>query len=208
MSGYPLQQRAAQRGMALIASLLLLVVVTILGIAMFRSFGLQEVVAGNTREKTKAVQSAESAEEYAEWWLTENGAVNATSGVTCGAGVLNANSNNIQICSNTLASAVADVSVVPWVVGGSESAVAYTPPYLNVGSNAVNIYYEAPRFYISYLSGSYNATLGAQTNNYTIDAVGYGGTPNAVAIVEAGYTVTQIFSTTGNLSKFVNLGGP
>ncbi|HEX4675667.1 MAG TPA: PilX N-terminal domain-containing pilus assembly protein [Steroidobacteraceae bacterium] len=208
MSGYPLQQRAAQSGMALIASLLLLVVVTILGIAMFRSFGLQEIVAGNTREKTKAVQSAESAEEYAEWWLTENGAVNATSGVTCGAGVLNANSNNIQICSNTLASAVADVSVVPWVIGGSESAVAYTPPYLNVGTNAVNIYYQAPRFYISYLSGSYNATIGAQTNNYTIDAVGYGGTSNAVAIVEAGYTVTQIFSTTGSLSKFVNLGGP
>ena len=208
MSGYPLRHRAAQRGMALIASLLLLVVVTILGIAMFRSFGLQEIVAGNTREKTKAVQSAESAEEYAEWWLTENGAVNATSGVTCGAGVLNANSNNIQICSNPLASAVADVSVVPWVIGGSESAVAYTPPYLNVGSNAVNIYYQAPRFYISFISGQYNATIGAQTNNYTIDAVGYGGTPNAVAIVEAGYTVSQIFSTTGGMSKFVNLGGP
>ena len=58
------------------------------------------------------------------------------------------------------------------------------------------------------ISGQYNATIGAQTNNYTIDAVGYGGTPNAVAIVEAGYTVTQIFSTTGSLSKFVNLGGP
>jgi type IV pilus assembly protein PilX len=208
MSGYPIHLRTSQRGMALIASLLLLVVITILGIAMFRSFGLQEIVAGNTREKTKAVQSAESAEEYAEWWLTENGAVNATSGVTCGAGILNANSNNIQICSNTLASAVADVTVVPWMIGGSESAVAYTPPYLTVGSNAVNIYYEAPRFYISYLSGSYNATIGAQTNNYTIDSVGYGGTPNAVAIVEAGYTVTQIFSTTGSLSKFVNLGGP
>lgn len=34
MSGSPLQHRFAQRGMALIASLLLLVVVTILGIAM------------------------------------------------------------------------------------------------------------------------------------------------------------------------------
>jgi type IV pilus assembly protein PilX len=208
MSGYPLQHRPAQRGMALIASLLLLVVVTILGIAMFRSFGLQEIVAGNTREKTKAVQSAQSAEEYAEWWLTENGAVNATSGITCGAGVVHANSNNVQICSNTLASAVADVSVVPWMIGGGESAVDYTPPYLNMGTNGVNIYAQIPRFYISYLSGSYNATIGAQTNNYTIDAVGYGGTLNAVAIVEAGYTVTQIFSTTGNLSKFVNLGGP
>ena len=78
MSEYRVYQRAPQRGMALIASLLLLVVITILGIAMFRSFGLQEIVAGNTREKTKALQASESAEQYAEWWLTENGAVNAT----------------------------------------------------------------------------------------------------------------------------------
>ncbi|MDB6008252.1 MAG: pilus assembly protein PilX [Gammaproteobacteria bacterium] len=207
MSGYRVYQQASQRGMALIASLLLLVVITILGIAMFRSFGLQEIVAGNTREKTKALQASESAEQYAEWWLTENGAVNATAGITCGAGVLNANNNQVQICSNTLATAVANVAAVPWVIGTGESAVAYTPPYLNVGSNATNIYYLAPRFYISYLSGSYNATIGAQTNNYLIDSVGYGGTPNAVAIVEAGYTVSQIFSTTGNMSKFVNLGG-
>jgi hypothetical protein len=120
---------------------------------------------------------------------------------------LNANNNQVQICSNTLASAVANVAAVPWVIGTGESAVEYTPPYLNVGGNATNIYYLAPRFYISYLSGSYNATIGAQTNNYLIDSVGYGGTPNAVAIVEAGYTVSQIFSTTGNMSKFVNLGG-
>jgi len=199
-----------ERGMALIASLLLLIVITVLGVAMFRSFGLQEIVSGNTREKTKALHAAESAEGYAEWWLTQNGAINATSGVNCTAGVLNANTNNVQICSNILANSVANgnVAVVPWIIGGGEAAVAYTPPYLTVGSNSTNIYYEAPRFYISFISGTYNATIGAQTNNYLIDAVGYGGTANAVAVVESGYTVTQIFTATGSQSKFVNLGGP
>lgn len=203
-----LPTRVSQGGMALIASLLLLIVITVLGVAMFRSFGLQEVVAGNTREKTKALQAAESAETFAEWWLTEDGGVNASSGITCEAGVTSANSNNIQICSNALSSIVANVAAVPWLLSGSEVGVSYTPPYLTVGTNSTNIYYEAPRFYISYLSGFYNASGGYQVYNYQIDAVGYGGPANAVAVVEAGYTVSQIYSATGTNSKFVNLGGP
>lgn len=194
--------------MALVASLLLLIVVTILGIAMFRSFGLQEIVAGNTREKTKALQAAESAETFAEWWLTEGGAVNASNGITCTAGVVSANSNNVQICSNTLSSIVTNVASVPWLLNGSEIAVSYTPPYLTVGNSATNIYYEAPRFYISYLSGHYDANNGYQVYNYLIDATGYGGQASAVAVVEAGYTVSQIYTATGTNKKFVNLGGP
>ena len=40
-----------ERGMALISAILLLLVLTILSVGMFRSFGLQERIAGNTREK-------------------------------------------------------------------------------------------------------------------------------------------------------------
>jgi len=43
--------RSPQRGMVLITALLLLIVVTILAVGMFRSFGLDEKIAGNTREK-------------------------------------------------------------------------------------------------------------------------------------------------------------
>jgi type IV pilus assembly protein PilX len=61
--------RGAQRGMVLISSLLLLIVVTIIALSMFRSFGMQEKIAGNMREKQRAFQGAVSAQEFAENWL-------------------------------------------------------------------------------------------------------------------------------------------
>jgi len=47
---------AVQRGVALISSLLLLIIITILRFSMFRSFGTQEKIAGNLREKRRALQ--------------------------------------------------------------------------------------------------------------------------------------------------------
>ena len=66
------EARIAQRGVVLVSSLLLLIVVTIIALSMFRSFGIQEKIAGNVREKQRALQAAESAQVYAEVWLTGN----------------------------------------------------------------------------------------------------------------------------------------
>jgi type IV pilus assembly protein PilX len=44
-------RKPLQGGMVLITALLLLIVVTILAVGMFRSFGLDEKIAGNMREK-------------------------------------------------------------------------------------------------------------------------------------------------------------
>ena len=63
--------------MVLISSLLLLIVVTIIALSMFRSFGIQEKIAGNTREKQRALPAAVSAQQFAEWWLSNNGATSA-----------------------------------------------------------------------------------------------------------------------------------
>ena len=64
-----------ERGMALITGLLLLLVVTIIAMSMFRSFGMQEKIAGNTREKDRALNAAISAQQYAESWLLSGSAV-------------------------------------------------------------------------------------------------------------------------------------
>lgn len=77
--------RASQRqdrGFVLIASLLILVVLTIIAVAMFRNFGLQEKMAGNLREKTRAFELAQSALKQAETWLKQN----SSTGVACAAG--------------------------------------------------------------------------------------------------------------------------
>src|SRR5205807_6276275 len=100
MNAHPSLRASAQRGVALISSLLLLIILTILALSMFRSFGTQEKIAGNLREKDRALHAAASAQQYGEWWLTQGN--NAASGaITCVAGTLNANLAQGQICNQT-----------------------------------------------------------------------------------------------------------
>ena len=66
----------------LVSSLLLLLVVTIVALSMFRSFGIQEKIAGNMREKQRALQAAVTAQQFAEVWLANNGG-NPSSAVAC-----------------------------------------------------------------------------------------------------------------------------
>lgn len=169
---------ATQRGIVLVTSMLLLVVVTMLVLGMFRSYGLDEKIAGNMREKQLALQAAESAETYAEWWLTSG---SATSPVVCSTVVL---ASVGQVCSNKLATAVANVAIVPWKISGASVGVTYTPPGMTVtATEGTGTIFLSPVFYISYLGVSGSASL------YQIDAVGYGGSPNTTAVVESTYMV-------------------
>ena len=187
------------RGMALISALLLLVVMTVLGVAMFRSFGMLERISGNTREKQRALAAASSAQTYAEWWLTSSGGVNATAGTNCAAGAVTA-PTTVQVCSNVLA----NPSTLPW-----SSWVNYTPPMLQVGSaGGADNYINPPAFYISYLSGSYDNTTGTQTSSYQIDALGNAGNANAVAVAESAYNVSVTYTSQDSLKKYLNHGGP
>jgi type IV pilus assembly protein PilX len=161
-----------ERGMVLVTSLLLLVVVTILAVGMFRSFGIDEKIAGNTREKQLALNAAESAEQFAEWWISTGGNGNGIVVTpTCTAPVA---STVGQVCSNALASA----TTLPWT-----SRVNYTLPTQGVATNFALAF--QPAFYIQKLAP---IALG---NVYQIDAVGYGGNPNTTAVVEATFLCFQ-----------------
>ena len=177
---------ARQSGMVLVTSLLLLIVVTLLAVGMFRSFGLDEKIAGNVREKHRALNAAETAEQYAEYWLTSVGGTP----VACAAGFVSITPG--QVCTNLLA----NPAQVPWTAG-----VNYTPA---VGTSAMNVtgltggqgaYYNNPAFYIALL-GLSPSGLG---KIYQIDAVGYGGSADTAAVVEATYIVQ---------SSTKDLGGP
>src|SRR5215468_9050444 len=95
-------QACRERGMALVSSMLLLLIITILALSMFRSFSTLEKIAGNMREKDRALHAAVSVQQYAEWWLTQPaGAIAASSPVSCGVGApLNANAGQGQICTS------------------------------------------------------------------------------------------------------------
>lgn len=191
-----------QGGMALVTSLLLLLIITIIALSMFRSFGSQERIAGNLREKDRALHAAVSVQQYAEWWLTTpNGAIAASSPVTCttAAAVLNANAGEGQIC--TLASSLQNLigpgnltQQVPWL----STYVQYSPAGMTtptqVGPNN-DPFKLTPGFYITDLGPSADA----QGEAYLVDAFSSGGTIGTVAVVESTYEVQQGVINRGGL---------
>jgi type IV pilus assembly protein PilX len=74
---------APQRGVALVVSLILLVVTTILGLASIRSTSLQERMSANMYDRSLALQRAEAALRAAEAAVTGNWDIVALDGVDC-----------------------------------------------------------------------------------------------------------------------------
>jgi len=190
--------RDLQRGVVLVSSLLLLLVVTIMALSMFRSSGMQEKVAGNMREKQRALQAAVSAQTYAEQWLITN---SATAPVVCNS-LLSANLGLGQICSNRLwlsLPAGVPVTTVPWAVAGvANVGVTYTPPTMTVTAASAassNNYASAPTFYISDAGASADPNVPGEI--FQIDAVGYGGNATTAAVVESTYAVYSSSSNRG-----------
>jgi type IV pilus assembly protein PilX len=165
--------------MVLVTALLLLVVVTLLAVGMFRSFGLDEKIAGNVREKQRALNAAETAEQYAEWWLSTG---HSSTGITCAAATSGISSLNPQICSTATGLTPTQVMTLPWTARvnydtGPSSMLSTTA---NGQANFANL----PAFSIAYLGTNTTAMV------YQIDAVGYGGSADTSAIVEATYAIS------------------
>jgi type IV pilus assembly protein PilX len=180
---------------------LLLIVMTLLALGMFHSFGIQELIAGNVREKTRALQSAEAAEQYAEMWLTAPGNILSNS-VDCSTTGLVAYSATAvpYICMKPVAviDDALSVTTVPWTVNNAEVGFTFFPGantgagtgLTNTGdmivsaTGTLNSYYQAPRLYIGVVS--YSATQAL----YRIDAWNYAATTTTPAVVESNYVVT------------------
>jgi type IV pilus assembly protein PilX len=173
-----------QGGFALVTSLLVLIIMTLLALSMFRSLGLQEKIAGNTREKQRSLQAAESALQYGEWWLSQG---NGGTGTTCTT-VYSANTvANMQTCTNALA----NPTTLPWTARGD-----YLPPSMTVASGGGLVstgvtagdinYYAKPSLYIQYLG----LDPTGKTQLYQVTGAGYGGSANSVSVVRSTYAVT------------------
>lgn len=176
-------RRRRERGMALIIGLLLLLVLTIIAVSMFRGFGVQEQIAGNSREKQRSLNAAISAEQYAEWWLTSGQAPQTT---TCAAGFVTSNVG--EVCGVT--NPQPNFTSLPWTTGVTYTPFSSTQAIAQTGASQGS-YYQPPAFYVTDLGNS--AAAGGEV--YQIDAYGYGGTSNSVSVVESTYVVTSNHGT-------------
>ena len=161
-----------QNGFTLIVSLIFLVMMTMLGLAMFSGFTLDETMAGNLREKSRAFDAAQTAINSAEYWLAQPG--NATIGSTCSTAL-----TTPQVCSNALA----NPTTLPWVNAG----ISVTPAS-GAGSYAAN-----PTYYIQYLG-----TQASGNAFYLITAAAQGGNANAVAVLQTVYKISVQSGDLGN----------
>ena len=176
------------RGMVLITTLLLLLVVTILALAMFRGVGLENRIAGNTLDKQRALQGANSAQQYAEQWLISN--IESVAPIDC--------SSDPQatalpvICNMPLVKQVAggQVAVAPWYISGTAVGFTYNPNnQLTISTTGgANTFYGAPVAYIGELGE--DATI-ANATDYIVDAWSYGGSQSTVAVVESVYQIIR-----------------
>jgi type IV pilus assembly protein PilX len=191
--------RAQQRGLVLVSSLLLLLVLTILALAMFRSTGLSERISGNVRDKQRALHAAVVAQQYGEWWLSSNNDASQPPVICNATASANLGANNVLICNNALTNPM----TLPWTSAGVPVGVSYFP---NSGATAMsftadangslsNTYSAPPSFYIQYVGFAPDG--GGKV--YKIDAVGYGGSSLSVAVVESTYEIGSGVNNLGGL---------
>ena len=208
-----------ERGVALIAALLILLVITILGMAMFRGFGLQQRIGGNMRDKAIAFSAALSTQNYAEWYVQQNNGANSTATVNC-SGTSAASATSQMVCSNAIATTVAQPDTWGAAFTYSSSSSSSTASTCTTAGQA-GCYAKLPQFYISYLGAAgsgtntaYNSVLGQNNALFQIDAAGWGSTAQTVAVVQSSFTVSTIStvippsSSSSTVLKNIYLGGP
>lgn len=163
-----------QNGFVLIASLIFLVIMTLLGVAMFKGYTMDQMMGGNLREKSRSFDAAQAALHTAEYWLSQPG--NATNGVTCaGLGMASAP----RVCSDTLLN---PATLASWTDG-----VTYAPgSMMSVSSSGGSGTYAAnPTYYIQFLGLD-----GSGASLYLITAAAQGGNANAVTVVQSAFKIS------------------
>jgi type IV pilus assembly protein PilX len=170
-----------ERGFVLVTGLLFLVILTVLGLALFRGTGLMDRISANTRDKQRSFEAAQAALQYGEWAIQ-----NGTGGIgtACTNAVNSTPATNVHVCSNALAAP----DTLPW-----PGRFEYTPPNMAIGtaggltSNGSDVKYQAPPgFYIEYKGLDYTG----KNEIYQVTAYGYGGNADTGTVVRSTYQVT------------------
>lgn len=188
-----------QGGFVLIASLFMLIILTVMAVSMYRNFAVQESVVANTKEKGRAFQLAQSTLRYAEYSL-----VNNFSGFAPVTGCTAAPSpiTTMRICGTTPYTIAMPTSSNPEMTLVNGSQYQNMTPTLSLSktggsltANTSGVYYDYPSYYVQVLGTSADG----QGTLYQITALAYGGNVNAVATVQSTYEL---------ISSVQNRGGP
>lgn len=188
------QYQLTQGGFTLLASLIFLVLLTILGISMFSGFTQDQLMAGNMREKARALDSAQVLLDSAQAWMSGNtyrgGGWNTGEDCTSLTAITVTNALNNQI---VCIGAISNPTTLPW------SGFFYmdsTPTNMAISSTGGQDQYAGnPSYHIQYIASNGS---NPPTAIYKVTAAGQGGNSGAVAVVQAVYEVKPLSIDTTN----------
>ncbi|HEY4066672.1 MAG TPA: PilX N-terminal domain-containing pilus assembly protein [Burkholderiaceae bacterium] len=170
------RRRHADRGFILVIGLLFMLVLLLLSASMFRSFTMQEKIAGNTRDKQRSFEAAQGALQYGETWLGQG---NAGTQIACTAS--NQAIASLAVCSGGLATPALEDTWPGWYSYKPAGMVVLAGGGLATGGD---INYQAmPRLYVSYLG----LTADANGSLYQVTAMGQGGSSETRSVVQSTY---------------------
>lgn len=173
-----------ESGYILVVSLVVMILLAIIALSLLGSNTIQELLAGNLSQKTRALQAANSALNYAEGWVAQN----PSAGIACKAGTTSSTPVVCNINSPALGTLDPNDLTVPTSDGAAIGTI-FQPTGMIASTSGTNTVYQLPRYYIQYV-GLVSDSAGTVTGSlYKITAAGYGGNANAVAIVQAYYRV-------------------
>ena len=174
-----------QKGFILVVSLIFMAVMSVLAIYMFSGFTTDAMLSANSREKSRSLDAAQSALDYALLWLSTD--TNTNIGTLTG-GACTGTGTTPCIFTQVLASASNTTANDPstWTV-----YTTFTPSVMSghvvSGGGAANTYNTKPNYYMQYVGTGIGANAGAAL--YQVTASAQGGNLTATSVVQAVYAV-------------------
>jgi type IV pilus assembly protein PilX len=175
-----------EQGFVLVTGLLFLVIVTLLGLSLFRGSGLMERLSANTRDKQRAFETAQAALQYGEWFLASS-STQVKSACTTTTGKTTA---TLHVCTELLDPSRDTIAALGW----QPSAFTYAKQHVTVGAGGgltaagTDVNYQAP-------PGVFIEDLGqmsdGKTELYQVTAYGSGGNSDTSSVVRSTYKVTS-----------------
>ncbi len=172
-------QRASQKGVALVMSMVFLLILTLIGVAAMSTSALEERMAGNMVDKNYALQAAESALLAGELWIINQGVLPGFSPPQPNDGLHLPSTGQYPVWDETTG------------VWAGTDVINY------VGLGKVKT---QPKFIIEYMGKSptskakgtgsgYGAASNPEIDVFRITARGTGGTNDAVTMVQSTFEI-------------------
>lgn len=172
-------KRQEQKGFVLFVVMIFLIVMSLLGISMFKGFINDQKNSGNVREKQRAIEAAQaSLDNIQNWMQTEDKIYQGgfRTGIFCD--TTTQVGTEPVVCSNALASP-ANLS---W--SSSQTFTASTTTLPVNASGGQNNYASNPNYYIQYLgTSSQNVAM------YKVTSKAQGGNATAATVLETIFEV-------------------